>query len=314
MTDFENLLTAASNFRCEDHRIVLVTQVDRAGSSPRPIGSQMVVCEDGRYIGHLTGGCAEHVIVEDSLVALSEGKNRHLRLGAGSPYFDISLPCGAGIDLFIDVHLGDHVLAELNRACRARVPVALDTSKTVQYSHRCVYDQNSKPSPEVYRRWYYPKRRLIILGKGPNVMALARLALASEYEVLVGSPDRNTLAEADRQGADVQLLSTPAAFSPPVVDQWTAAVLMFHEHDWEPDLLEKLLSTCCFYIGALGSHRTHQQRLNILAGRGVLTKNHRLHGPVGLAIGAATPTEIAVSILAEMTQIYRQTSRPLLVN
>lgn len=312
MTDFENLLAAAANFRSEGHRIVLVTQIGSDGSSPRPVGSQMVVCEDGRSIGYLTGGCAEHVIVEDSLSALYEGQNRQLRLGAGSPYFDIPLPCGAGIDLFIDIHLGDHILAELNRAYSARVPVALDTSKIAQYSHRCVYDQNSAPSPEVFRRWYYPKRRLIILGKGPNMMALVRLALVSDYEVLVGSSDRDMLAEADRQGADVQLLSTPAAFTLPEVDQWTAAVLMFHEHDWEPELLDKLLASQCFYIGALGSHRTHQQRLNSLAERGLLTADDRLHGPVGLAIGAATPVEIAVSILAEMTQVYRQTNRPLL--
>jgi len=303
--DFENLLSCAVSFRREGHRFVLVTLIGSDGSSPRPTGSQMVVCEDGRSVGYLTGGCAEHVIVEDSLAALAEGRNRHLRLGAGSPYFDVQLPCGAGIDLFIDVDVSDEVLESLCHAVNARQQIALDTNTTSQNMHRCVYDRDTMPEPNSFRRWFYPKRRLLALGKGPNLMALVQVALASDYEVLVRSPDRF--------GAEVQKLQTPAAFSAPSLDQWTAAVLMFHEHEWEPDLLETLLATQCYYIGALGSRRTHEQRLKILAERGLAASDYRVRGPVGLDIGAATPMEIAVSILAEMTQIYRQTARPLLL-
>jgi len=313
LTDYENLISVAVGFRLEGDRIAIVTLIGNNGTSPRPIGSQMVVSEDGRSAGFLTGGCAENVIVDDTLAALAEGKNRYLRLGAGSPYIDVRLPCGAGIDLFIDTGVGDDVLNKLNDSIRSRVPVAIDTYLASQGDHCCVFEQNKALLPGTFRRWFYPKRRLLILGKGPNVLALNRVALASEHEVMVTSPDAATLAENEGVGAEVKMFSTPSGVSCTLVDPWTAAVLMFHEHEWEPELLETLLATDCFYIGALGSRRTHQQRLNVLTERGLAKVDDRLYGPVGIAIGAATPMEIAISVLAEVTDVYRQAARPLLV-
>ena len=312
MTDYESLIPVAVDFHRTGHQVALITLIGNNGSSPRPLGSQMVVADDGRSAGYLTGGCAEAVIIQEALAAFTEGKSRHLRLGAGSPYMDVKLPCGAGIDLFIDIGLDDAALQELNDAVTARVPVALDTSMSGQSCHRCVFE-NTEPLPaESFRRWFYPRRRLLILGKGPNVPALARIATASEYDVMVMSPDSATLSTSEAAGAEVSTLSTPTAFTCPSMDPWTAAVLMFHEHDWEPVLLEAILASECFYIGALGSRRSHQQRLESLSEKSLVEAGYRLHGPVGLSIGAATPAEIALSVLAEVTRVYRQAAPALL--
>ena len=96
---FDCLVEDFLAFRECGQAVALVTLVRSEGGSPRPPGSQMVVAASGQYAGHLTGGCAETVIVDEAIAALTQGQNRTLRLGAGSDYLDIQLPCGASVEL-----------------------------------------------------------------------------------------------------------------------------------------------------------------------------------------------------------------------
>lgn len=311
MNAFENLIAEAIAFRAEGQRIALVTLIANTGSSPRPLGSQMVVAEDGRSVGYLTGGCAESVIVEEAIAAIAAASNRLIRLGVGSPYLDIRLPCGAGIDLYIDVGMDDAQLGRIDDALRAREAIALDTDPATG-GHQLVADAAQALPEGAFRRLFIPRRRLLILGKGPNTPTLAALAAASDHEVLALAVDRPTLDACRQAGIDVQSLTSPSAFVCPPTDPWTAAVLLFHEHEWEPALLAPLLGSDCFYVGALGSRKTHQHRVEQLAAMGLEAEIPRIHAPVGLDIKAKTPTEIAISILAEITLAYRCKDRPLL--
>jgi xanthine dehydrogenase accessory factor len=297
--------------RQQGQAVALVTLVGSEGGSPRPPGSQMVVAADGHYAGHLTGGCAETVIVDEARAALAEGRSRTLRLGAGSDYLDIQLPCGASVELFIDVTVDDEVMHAIHKALNERRVVALDTP--AEGPHQAVIDPAGPGPGSFFRRWYYPQRRLVVYGKGPNACALARLAQESDFSVSLQSPDQATLAACEGI-METGLLTSPRSVRVPPMDSHTAAVLMFHEHDWEPALLKQLLQTDCFYLGALGSRRTHQQRCEQLAAEGYTGAPERIHGPVGLDIGAGNPVEIAVSILAEMIRVYRcgARRRPLL--
>lgn len=300
---WECLLDDLAGFRQQGLPVALVTLVRSEGGSPRPLGSQMVVAGNGAYVGHLTGGCAETVIVDEALAALSEGQNRRLRLGTGSPYLDIQLPCGATVELYIDVTVEDATVAALRQALDDREPVALDTLD--QGRHEVIRAPAHEPPARGFRRWYHPPRRLLVFGKGPNAHTLARLGQESDYQVELHSPDQATLAAGERAGVTTRALTSPASVVMPPLDAYTAVVLMFHEHDWEPALLRQLLASEVFYLGALGSRRTHQQRCQQLAAEGFDRQLERIRGPVGLDIGAGNPVEIALSILAEMTRDYR---------
>ncbi|MCL1481455.1 MULTISPECIES: XdhC family protein [unclassified Marinobacter] len=312
MDSFENLISDFINFRKEGLRVALVTLIDNNGSSPRPLGSQMVVAEDSQYAGHLTGGgCAESVIVAEAVAAMAARANRLLRLGAGSPYIDIQLPCGAGIDIYIDVDLSDASIWCIDQALQSRQPIALDTDLS-SGNHHSLTDRNHPLPDRVFRRWYIPRRRVLIMGKGYNTPTLGHLAAASDYEVLIMSPDQKTLESSANLGLATQHIAAPSDCSDIQTDAWTAAVLLFHEHEREPGFLKVLLRSNCFYIGALGSHRTHEQRVKQLKDLGFDEEIKRIHSPAGLDIKAKAPAEIAISILAEMTQVYHAANRSLL--
>lgn len=307
------VLRAALDYQRRNVATALVTLIRRDGSAPRPLGSQMVVTEGGECLGSLTGtGCADSMIVHEACAAINEGANRTLRLGNGSPYLDIRLPCGTGVDLYIDTGIGARTLATLLDEHDARRPVALETD-TVACTHRCITDQPaSKVRPGVFRSWIYPRQRLIVIGLGLNALALSQVAVASGYSVEVFSPDQEMLATAGRAGANITRLTTANGFVCPALDAWTAGVTMFHDHDWEMPVLRAMLGSRCFYLGALGSRKTHAQRLAALNDLGLADVAQRLHGPAGLDIGAQSPSEIALSILAEMTCAYRSSDRTLL--
>src|SRR6185437_2686868 len=112
-------------WRHEGHRTALLTLIRVDGHSPRPAGSQMAVCEDGRSLGALTGGCAERALVQDALAAIGRGENHIELYGEGSRYKDIELPCGSGIHVHFDVTLSDATLDLLVDARKVRRPAWL---------------------------------------------------------------------------------------------------------------------------------------------------------------------------------------------
>lgn len=311
--DDVTVLTAARDFLSRNVATALVTLVNRQGSAPRPLGSQMVISGEGECVGSLTGtGCADGLIVHEALAAIGEGRNRRLRLGSGSPYLDIRLPCGADVEFYIDVRTDRCTLTNMLELHGARRPVALEVDTHAPISRLFTGTSTASPPAGVFRRWLYPRQRLVVIGQGLNAMALSQVAVASGHEVMVFSPDGGTLEAAARAGAATFRLPTARVFACPALDPWTAAVTMFHDHDWEIPILQSLLGSRCYYLGALGSQRTHARRVDQLGELGLADCARSLHGPAGLNVGAQSPAEIALSILAEMTRTYRSVARPLL--
>ncbi|MGH1419990.1 MAG: XdhC family protein [Hyphomicrobiaceae bacterium] len=319
----EDVLPTLLAWRRENIASALVTVVGVDGSSPRPVGSQMAVSIDGRYVGQISSGCAELAIVEEAISCLKNGKNRVIRYGKGSPYLDIVLPCGSGIDIFFDSQIPTTTIANLTTSLEARQPATLEfdlkqlscqTSDSVgggpDQDHRALANMTWSEGDTVYKR-YAPQIRLLTMGRGHIVGAMAQLGQYLGYETHVFAPDIEILNDTAKAGAKTtKHLTTPSeklTELEDLSDPWTAAVLMFHDHEWEPALLKKLLATECFFIGAIGSKRTHAQRLEALEDMGC-TPQHlsRIKGPVGLDIGAKNPLEIALSISAEILQNIRQ--------
>ncbi len=283
------VLDALQAWRAAGLRTALVTLVGINGSSPRPLGSQIAVASDGCAVGAVTGGCAEQAIVLDALTAMANGRN-HLELyGKGSRFKDIILPCGSGVYLYFDVTLSDKALDHLV-ASRAARRLAV---------YQC---ENAEGR---FERIYRPQTRLLLFGRGNVLPPLAQMTHLNEIETLVFCPDEWTRQKC-QPFSQVFPLTSADDWRPDLIDQDTAVVSLFHDHSYEPTILSAALRSNAFYIGALGSQRTHQTRLADLSQHGWGKKDtDRIAGPVGLDIGAKTPPEIAISIIAEIIATYR---------
>lgn len=302
----ENVLPVLKAWRAEGHATVLATLVAQDGSAPRPRGSQMAIRADGEAVGNLTGGCAEAAIIAEAQARLAAGSNRLLRYGKGSPYIDIRLPCGSGIDVFFDIGFAEQDLDLVLSANAARRPASL-VFDFEQLRCRAEDGALSIDEPTRWSRTCEPTTRIHAVGKGPLVPLLAQLGSAAEFEVLVWSSEPETLARAEPWALEAQTLTTPEAFRCGQLDRWTAFLSLFHEHEWDPPILAQALESESFYVGALGSRRTAETRREVLRELGVAEDAiARLHGPVGLDLGARSPPEIALAILGQIVQVRRK--------
>lgn len=279
----------------------LATIVYVDGSAPRPLGSQMAINARGEAVGNLTGGCAEAAIVAEAQACIAAGRNRMTRYGKDSPYIDLRLPCGSGIDVFFDVTLGADDLVALRDAAEARRPIGLGFDFAAL---RAAAVPAEGATGYGWTRVYEPVTRLYAVGKGPVLPLLAELGRIAEFDVIAMSPEAETLEMARPHAREIHVLTTPDSFRCGRLDRWTAFLSLFHEHEWEPSVLIQALQSECFYIGALGSRRAAQIRRNELREAGVATADlARIHAPVGLAIGARSPPEIALATLAEIVAV-----------
>jgi xanthine dehydrogenase accessory factor len=285
------LIQSAINCLSTGRQVALVTLVGIEGNAPYPVGSQMLVTDQGDYLGQITGGCAEVAIADQAVLLINRNENATLRYGLDSPFFDIRLPCGSGIDVYFDTSI---TLENLNE-----IASVLD--------QRLVYRQTLNTSVGLFRKNYLPNARLVLFGQGPILVLLAELAIKSGFDVACVAQNKHTenlLASVGLAALSLERARTEFALD---LDELGAMVSLFHEHELEIELLAEAVKTEAFYIGALCSRRTHAARLESLKDHGVDTSQfERICGPVGLDIGANTPAHIAVSILAEIIQKMNQ--------
>ncbi|MGN6210373.1 XdhC family protein [Asticcacaulis sp.] len=280
------VLPALRNWRKAGRKTALLTLISTTGQSPRPVGSQLAVCETGESCGLITGGCAEGTLVLDALEAMRLGENRVELYGEGSRFKDITLPCGSGLKVFFDVGVSDAEIERIIAGREARQPASMTMSA------------RGEPG---YARHYLPACRLVTIGQGPILEALAQMAPTLEIELDIWSPDQ---ALATRLHG--RHLTAPEDFDA-ALDRYCGVVTVFHDHSYEPPVLLKALQSEVFFIGALGSRKAHNRRLEILEDMGAEPHMlRRIHGPVGLDIAAASPPEIALSILAQVVEHWRR--------
>ena len=261
----------------------LVTLVEIRGGAARAIGAQMAVRDDGLYCGFVSGGCTEAAVAADAVVALQNGIDRKLRLGEGSPFFDIVLPCGGGITLAIHVLRNATALRHILAALHRRAPGRLRYNPGRQALFFEPGEGVSGWEGEEFVRVYHPKQRMLLAGTPLEAGVVTRLAEVSGYEVV----------EIERGQAP----------SPKQLDADTAVVLLFHDIDRELPLLEAALASSAFYIGALGSRRTHAKRCEVLSKRGHReTTLARIKPPSGIFDKATDANSLALSVVADVAQ------------
>jgi xanthine dehydrogenase accessory factor len=279
--------------------LVSISAID--GGAPKALGTHMAVLADGRHLGHVSGGCVEPAIAAEVAPMIAAGKDQIIRFGKGSCYMDIRFPCGGGVDLLVhvapDAALIDVALARFAR--RESFAIAFDPSRSRARLEAAGRETDWRDGEFVRR--YVPRTRLLLLGRGPDFETLARVAIAAEYDLVLATPDAGSALALADLGAPVELLKTPTQVFELPIDPWTATVLLFHEHEWEHAILARAAAANGFYVGALGSVKTHALRRERLAAMGVPAEHiDRIRGPIGLLDRAREPCMLAVSILAEI--------------
>ncbi len=279
-------------------RCALVTIVGIVDSASRSVGTHMVVAEDGAYVGSVSSGCIDGSVADFALESLKTGERRRVQLGAGSNYFDLKLPCGGGVDLLIVPDPSIDAVRAVATSLDARRACALHiTADAVRHAEGSVLEPGNGDVVVGYR----PRLRLVLAGRGSELTVFCRLAVASGFDVAAFSPDNVDVESCRAAGASGTLLSSSAATPDLDADRWTAVVMLFHDHDWEPAILKAALATEAFYIGALGSRRTHANRIDALRKTGVSSAElERITGPIGLVPSMRNATTLTISTLAEI--------------
>lgn len=283
----------------------MVTIVGIDGGSPRPLGAQMAVAEDGGYAGYLSGGCFERAVVGEALRAMEEGKNRLVRYGRNSPYIDIRLPCGSGLDLYFDQHILPELIERAEALLCSRTAVCIDTDLPSGQKTLSPVDAGSPVGCErvsdTFRSVYMPRIRVVVAGHGATFLAVARLFAACGLSVTCITHDDSAAREITEHGIVAHRSFAEAIASTYPLDIYSAVVLSYHDHEQELPVLAAALDSRCFYIGALGGQKTSRERRALLEARAYDTDAiGRIRAPIGLIAGAKGQLSTAAGILAEL--------------
>ena len=298
----------------------LATVIETWGSAPRRVGSQLAINRAGEIIGSVSGGCVEGAVIVEAIEAMEQGDARELEFGVSDgDAFAVGLACGGTIRILVEPVgsvLVEPLLEELVRARAGRQAVAyvvdLETgARRLEYNgfeQRFALDRSGfEAESRTFVAIHNPPLRLIVIGAVHIAQALVTMAKTLGYDPVVIDPRESFAAEARFPGIKISTEWPSEAVEKRGLDARTALVLLTHDPKLDDPVLHIALRSNVAYIGALGSKRTHSKRLERLKENGFSAEEcTRIQGPVGLDIGASNPAEIALAILAQMTQMLRQ--------
>ena len=320
MTSLENAPEQALEWHRTGAGAALATVVQTWGSAPRRAGAQMVVSGNGDMMGSVSGGCVEGAVVVEAMEALEDGAPRLLEYGVSDgDAFAVGLACGGTIKVLVEpvgpampVAMLEELVAA--RAARDAVAYVIDlqdwTRRLDRDGHAARFASDRTGVEEDGRTFvaiHNPPLRLAIVGAVHIAQALVPMARIAGYDPMIIDP-RGAFGSEARFPGETLIDDWPdAALAQVGMDARTALVLLTHDPKLDDPALHVALNSQAFYIGALGSTRTHAKRVERLGEAGFTPDQiARIRGPVGLDIGAASPPEIAVSILAQMIATLRQ--------
>lgn len=297
------------------HGVSLVTVLETWGSAPRPPGALLAIRDDGMVSGSVSGGCIEDDLIARAKAALPEVNTA----GAGNlpslmtygvtkqEASHFGLPCGGTLRLLYEPLMDAGWVQDLlqrtaDHQLVARTLTLATGSVALQRAQR---GQALQFDGETLTTVFGPKWRLLLIGAGQLSRAVAEMAGALDFEVLVCDPREEYAASLGIEGVQRLEGMPDDVVREMVADAHTAIVALTHDPKLDDMALLEALRSDAFYVGALGSSRNQETRKQRLAEHFDMTEAElsRLHGPVGLRIGARTPAEIAISVLAEIVQV-----------
>jgi len=302
------VLKTASAWIAAGHRCQLVTVIKTWGSSPRPIGATLAICNDGRVVGSVSGGCIEDDLIER---VRSEGITRTVPeivsygISADEAH-RFGLPCGGTIELAIEPLTSasgvDELLARLDRHELLARRLDLQTGAVTLTPALAGDVQNV--SDGMLTTIHGPRWRLFIIGAGQLSRFLAQIATAMDYYVTVCDPREEYRAGWQLPGVQLVHMMPDDLVLESRLDHRSAVVALTHDPKLDDLALMEALKSDAFYVGAIGSRLNNAKRRERLKEFDLNDAQlARLHGPIGLYIGSKTPSEIAISILAELTAV-----------
>lgn len=303
-----SVLKSAVSWLQTGHSVAIATVVQTWGSAPRPIGSWLAIRDDGQVAGSVSGGCIEDDLISrvqtdiltrqiPEMVVYGVSQGEATRFG---------LPCGGTLRLLVEpkpeLAILEQLLANISshRITKRIVDIASGRS-TLESGTR--HDEFTCDTKEMHTT-YGPRWRMVIIGAGQLSQYTADFAVAADFEVIVIDPREEYAEGLNRSDVNFIQGMPDDVLLEIDVDPHTAVVALTHDPKLDDMALMEALKSSAFYVGALGSKKNTQKRKERLLEFDLSPEElDRLHGPVGLYIGALTPPEIAISILAEVLSV-----------
>ena len=333
----KDLLKNIQNWIAKDKKFAIATVIKTWGSAPRPVGSVMLVSEDMEMAGSVSGGCVEGAVVKSSISLLEKGEGEQLSYGVtDEEAWGVGLSCGGKIQVFVEPFFGFNetekqvwekleACLENNEGC-----VLMTQLKNGKGSHTLilpngnvigdeklkdeglrVFNERKNQVVEINEESYFAqvfprKSQMLIIGAAHITVDLVQLAKMYDFETIVIDP-RGIFSNKTQFNTppDIIFEKYPSeVLGNYKLDAYSYAVILSHDPKIDDNALEILLPSEIGYIGALGSRRTHEKRVNRLLQKGFSEKEiEKIHAPIGVDINAKSPKEIALSIMGEVIKM-----------
>jgi xanthine dehydrogenase accessory factor len=316
----KELLGDLERWRARGERVALARVVATRRSAPRPIGSKLAVTEGGELAGSVSGGCVESEVYEAAQEVLRGGEPRLLTYGISDDLaWSVGLPCGGEIDVWLD-EPDPELLARLEEVVREdrRAVVLTDLEDgsqrlvadgedphadgLIRAGHSRVVELDGR---RVFADVFGPPPRLFVYGAIDTADALCAAARGIGWHTIAADARARFATRERLPNADEVIVAWPEeALAQIGPDHATAIVVLSHDDKFDLPLLTAALATDAFYVGAIGSRKNQERRRERLLEAGVDEDAlDRVRGPAGLDLGAQSPAETAVSILAEILAV-----------
>jgi xanthine dehydrogenase accessory factor len=325
--EFDAIFGQIRQWRDLGHGVALATVIRTWGSSPRPPGSHLAVDSTGRFVGSVSGGCVEAAVMHEAEAVIRDGRPRRLQLGVRDDQaWEVGLACGGRLEVYIErVEFSPDIFDRLMSAASARVAMALVTrlsdgrqalvesagvcgdlelgGELMQAVRSSIRLERSGPlaqDEDFFVRVYAGPPRLLVVGAVHISEALAPMAALAGFDVTVIDPRRSWADGARFPNIALSTEWPEQAMARLAPDARTAVVTLTHDPKLDDPALVAALNSPAFYIGSLGSTRTHSSRVARLTELGLGDRVGRIHAPIGLDLGGRSPAEIAVATLAQI--------------
>jgi xanthine dehydrogenase accessory factor len=303
-------------WRAEEDPVAIATVVETWGSSPRPLGSKMLVGRWGRMAGSVSNGCIEGAVFEEAQDVLATGRARLVEYGvADDVAFEVGLACGGHIEVFIqpagEVHDRALELLAAERPFVLRTDLRDGAAELVE---RAPDSELPRRDGDRFEEPFARPAHMVIVGAIHIAIPLHRLARVMGYRVTVVDARAQFATHERFPDADELVVRWPdEALAAMTVDRSTAVVILTHDPKFDLPALRAALPTAAGYIGAIGSRKTNQNRFDALRAEGFTEEQlGRVHGPIGLDLGGRGAEETALGIMAEVTAVrYGGTAAPM---
>jgi xanthine dehydrogenase accessory factor len=312
------VIEQASKWLEQGEGIWLCTVLSTFGSAPRGPGAMLVALERGDFCGSLSGGCVEEDFLERLGRREFEIANQVVRYGEGGLAPNLELPCGGVLDVLVEYFEPDCLAREhfalIQSALKGRRLIVREVTLGTRLMR--IEDAPRECAAvtvelERIRLRVGAARRLLIAGLSPVAEFCAGFAVALGYEVIVCDPRSELTANFHVPGA-VLIDKFPATY---IADgschAATAVVALTHDPRLDDLTLMEAVRTQAFYIGAMGSRRTSEKRLERVRRIGGLNDElvNRIHAPIGLNLGSKTPAEIALAVMSDIVRVSNGIAR-----